>query len=80
MQTNRISPRFWEESASVAVAAPEGFVICQGCMGNMVAATGWTLQQEVFRMAYEVARANREAMTRAVAYHDYHHRFFSNWN
>ena len=82
MQTNRISRHFWEESASssVAVAAPEAFVVCQGCSSNMGVAMGWGWQQEVFRLAYELARANRAAQMQAAAAYDYHHRLFSNWN
>lgn len=81
MHTNRISRFQWQDSTdqSVAVATPEAFAVCPSCMVPAMAMAGWTWQQEVFRIAYEVARANHAAMTRAAATSDYH-RLFSNWN
>jgi hypothetical protein len=80
MHTNRITRFQWQESPdpSVAIVAPEAFVVCPGSMVPAMAMAGWTWQQEVFRIAYEVARAKHAAMTRAAA-SDYH-RLFSNWN
>lgn len=80
MQTNRIARFQWQDSTepSVAVAAPEAFVVCPGCMAP-AAMVGWTWQQEVFRIAYETARTKHAAMTRVAAASDYH-RLFSNWN
>jgi hypothetical protein len=40
----------------------------------MGAVSGWTWHQEIFRIAYEIARANN------VSASNYLHRFFSNWN
>lgn len=76
MQTNRIARFQWQDptESSVAVAAPEAFVACPACMMAMM---GWTWQQEVFRMAYESAQANRAARARHA---DYINRLFSNWN
>lgn len=78
MQSNRISRYQWQESTapSVAVAAPESFIVCPGCMTS--ATSGWSWQQEVFRIAYEVARAKQAALARAAAFDQ--HRLFSNWN
>jgi hypothetical protein len=77
MPINRISRHQWQESAPqpVAVMAPQGFVVCPTTILSGAAATGWTWHQEIFRIAYEVARASR-----AAASADYHHRLFSNWN
>lgn len=77
MLVNRFARQQWQESAaspSVAVATPEGFVVCPSCMVSMIATQAWTLQQEIFRIAYELAKASRAATP------DYQQRLFSNWN
>jgi hypothetical protein len=76
MSVNRIFRHRRQESASpsVAVAAPQSFVVCSGFQAVGPASPGWTWQQEVFRIAYEAARANRAAAS------DYRNRLFSNWN
>jgi hypothetical protein len=76
MAFNRISRiGRWQESSSqsVAVMAPQGFVVCSG-VSFSGGSSGWSWQQELFRLAYELARANRAMRL------EYHHRFFSNWN
>ena len=77
MPNNRISGHQWQESATqpVAVMAPQGFVVCPNIPALGGLAFGWAWHQEIFRIAYEVARANR-----AAASADYHRRLFSNWN
>jgi len=80
MQTNRISRFQWQKPTESSVAvqtAPETFVVCPACM--VPATTGWTWQQEVFRIAYEAAQANHAAREHAATTTS-HHRLFSNWN
>jgi hypothetical protein len=43
-------------------------------MVSGIAAQAWTLHQEIFRIAYEIARAAHATVP------DYHRRLFSNWN
>jgi len=63
MSINRFARQQWQEStsSSVAVAAPEGFVACPSCMvsGGIAQVLAW--QQEIFRIAYELAKASRAA-------------------
>lgn len=82
MPVNRFSGHQWHESETRPVAAgtPQGFVVCPGLMVPGGAAHGWTWQQEVFRMAYEIARAREIARASLAAASDYPHRLFSNWN
>jgi hypothetical protein len=84
MSVNRFARQQWQKSASpsVAVAAPEGFVVCPSCMVSGFAAQAWAWHQEIFRIAYEFARASRAAAefaSRATT-PDYQQRLFSNWN
>jgi hypothetical protein len=78
MPVNRISRLRWRESTSepAAVAAPQSFVVCPGLVAAGFASPGWTWQNELFRIAYENAQANRAALSRS----SYDDRLFSNWN
>jgi hypothetical protein len=83
MRVNRISRLRWDESTSepaavVAppIAAPQNFVVSQCLFAGGGGIAGWTWQNEVFRIAYENARANQEAASRSI----YANRLFSIWN
>jgi hypothetical protein len=54
--------------------APQGFVVWPGFQPSGGAFPAWTWQQEIFRIAFEIAQASR-----AAAYDD-RYRLFSNWN
>jgi hypothetical protein len=76
MAINRISRFSWSEAAVevVAAAAQPGFVVCPSAIIPVAPSPQGTWQQEVFRRAYEAARAMQTAAI------PYHHRLFSNWN
>jgi hypothetical protein len=74
MATNRISRYRWQSEASprVAVAAPEGFVVCPSQWVPGLTAAGWSWHHEILRIAYATAQAN--------VVPSYLQRLFSNWN
>ena len=76
MDRNRVSRYPWQRAAAepAAVFAPPGFVACPGPTIPPTAAPLWMWQQEIFRRAYEAARAKQMATL------PFHHRLFSNWN
>jgi hypothetical protein len=84
MSVNRFAQQQWQESASqsVAVAAPEGFMVCPSCMVSGIAAQVVAWQQEIFRIAFELARASRAAaeLANRATTPAYQQRLFSNWN
>jgi hypothetical protein len=83
MRINRISRLRWHESTSEPVAimdppnpAPQSFVVSQCLFAGGGGVAGWTWQNEVFRIAYETARADRASVSKS----SYADRLFSNWN
>jgi hypothetical protein len=76
MGRNRVSRYTAQQSATapVTVMAPPGFVVCPAPIIPLAAALSWTWQQEVFRRAYEAARAKQMVTL------PFYHRLFSNWN
>jgi hypothetical protein len=77
MPAHRFSRFEWQLSRPQTATTENqpSFVTCSNMLLAAAASQGWTWQQEVFRMAYELARANQ-----AISSADYRNRLFLNWN